>query len=112
MNPQSGPGNGSGPDEAYQVAIRQLDTYANVQKVGYVRTNYAERNISEVLDDIATYSAWETESSDLAMAGIFFDEAPHHYADGTAEYLTRINAAVKDATGLQGDRTVSLQLPV
>ncbi|KAL4794246.1 Spherulation-specific family 4 [Aspergillus venezuelensis] len=108
VNPQSGPGNGSAPDEAYQVAIRQLDTYANVQKVGYVRTNYAERNVSEVLDDIATYSSWETESSDLAMAGIFFDEAPHQYADGTAEYLTRINAAVKEATGLQGDRTVIL----
>ncbi|KAL4967042.1 spherulation-specific family 4 protein [Aspergillus stella-maris] len=108
VNPQSGPGNGSAPDEAYQVAIRQLDTYANVQKVGYVRTNYAERNVSEVLDDIATYSGWETESSDLAMAGIFFDEAPHQYAEGTAEYLTRINAAVKDATGLQGDRTVIL----
>ncbi|KAL4947063.1 Spherulation-specific family 4 [Aspergillus filifer] len=108
INPQSGPGNGSVPDEAYQIAIRQLDTYANVQKVGYVRTNYAERNVSEVLDDIATYSEWETESSDLAMAGIFFDEAPHQYAEGTAEYLTRINAAVKDATGLQGDRTVIL----
>ncbi|KAL4937831.1 hypothetical protein BDV06DRAFT_215585 [Aspergillus oleicola] len=108
VNPQSGPGNGSAPDEAYQVAIRQLDTYANVQKVGYVRTNYAERNVSEVLDDIATYSGWESQSSDLAMAGIFFDEAPHQYGEGRADYLTRINAAVKNATGLQGDRTVIL----
>ncbi|KAL4925214.1 spherulation-specific family 4 protein [Aspergillus undulatus] len=108
VNPQSGPGPGPAPDEAYQLAIRQLDTYPNVQKVGYVRTNYAKRNVSEVLDDIAIYSGWESQSADLAMAGIFFDEAPHQYVEGTVEYLTRINSAVKEAGGLQGDRTVIL----
>ncbi|KAL2812288.1 Spherulation-specific family 4 [Aspergillus granulosus] len=106
VNPQSGPGDSSSPDEAYQQAIRQLDTYPNVQKVGYVRTGYAERNISDVLADIATYSGWQSLSAEFAMEGIFFDEAPHQYAAGTAEYMNRINLAVKNATGLAGERTV------
>ncbi|BCS28305.1 spherulation-specific family 4 protein [Aspergillus puulaauensis] len=106
VNPQSGPGSSTLPDEAYQAAIRQLNTYPNAQKVGYVRTNYAERNVSEVLDDIARYSDWQSNAADLAMAGIFFDEAPHQFSDATRDYLNRINSGVKDATGLQGERTV------
>ncbi|KAL3476616.1 Spherulation-specific family 4-domain-containing protein [Aspergillus californicus] len=108
VNPQSGPGSSDAPDQAYQVAIRQLDSYPNVQKVGYVRTGYAERNISAVLADVATYSGWYAQSADLAMAGIFFDESPHQYTAATAEYLNRINLAVKNATGLQDDRMVIL----
>jgi hypothetical protein len=108
VNPQSGPGETSSPDEAYQAALHQLDTYPNVQKVGYVRTGYAERNISEVLADVATYGGWQAQSSAFAMEGIFFDESPHQYAAETVEYLERINLAVKNVTGLTGERTVSL----
>jgi hypothetical protein len=107
INPSSGPGNSSTPDEAYQTAIRQLNTYPNVQKIGYVRTNYAQRNFSEVLADISTYSGWPSQSADLAVTGIFFDESPHQYAAETVEYLERINAAVINASGIQGDKTVS-----
>lgn len=106
VNPQSGPGETSSPDEAYQAALHQLDTYPNVQKVGYVRTGYAERNISEVLADVATYGGWQAQSSAFAMEGIFFDESPHQYAAETVEYLERINLAVKNVTGLTGERTV------
>ncbi|OJJ07410.1 hypothetical protein ASPVEDRAFT_56802 [Aspergillus versicolor CBS 583.65] len=108
VNPQSGPGSTTLPDEAYQAAIRQLNTYPNAQKVGYVRTTYADRNVSEVLDDIATYSGWQSQDADLAMEGIFFDEAPHQFSDATRDYLDRISSAVKDAAGLQGERTVIL----
>ncbi|KAL4783563.1 Spherulation-specific family 4 [Aspergillus varians] len=106
VNPQSGPGSTELPNEAYQRAIRQLNTYPNVQKVGYVRTGYGERNTSEVVDDVATYSEWQSHSAELAMAGIFFDEAPHQYSDDMVGYLNTINRAVKNATGLQGERTV------
>ncbi|KAL4999830.1 Spherulation-specific family 4 [Aspergillus recurvatus] len=106
INPSSGPGNSSTPDEAYQTAIRQLNTYPNVQKVGYVRTNYSKRNVSEVLDEVATYAGWQEQSADLAMTGIFFDESPHQYAAETVEYLERINAAVKSASGIEGEKTI------
>ncbi|CBF80398.1 hypothetical protein AN8368.2 [Aspergillus nidulans FGSC A4] len=106
VNPSSGPGDSSTPDEAYQTAIRQLNTYANVQKIGYVRTNYAQRNVSEVLADISTYSGWPSQSADLAVTGIFFDESPHQYAAETVEYLERINAAVINASGIGGDKTI------
>ncbi|KAL4759401.1 spherulation-specific family 4 protein [Aspergillus foveolatus] len=106
INPSSGPGNSSTPDEAYQTAIRQLKSYSNVQKIGYVRTNYAQRNVSEVLADISTYSGWPSQSADLAVTGIFFDESPHQYAAETVEYLERINAAVINASGIEGDKTI------
>ncbi|KAL4736909.1 Spherulation-specific family 4-domain-containing protein [Aspergillus similis] len=106
LNPSSGPGNSSTPDETYQTAIQRLDTYPNVQKIGYVRTNYAQRNVSEVLTDVSTYSGWQSQSADLAMAGIFFDESPHQYAAETVEYLERINAAVINASGIEGKKTV------
>ncbi|KKK15244.1 hypothetical protein ARAM_005025 [Aspergillus rambellii] len=106
VNPQSGPGSSSSPSSEYAAAVRQLSTYSNVQKVGYVRTSYATRNITEVLDDVETYSDWDSQSSALAMDGIFFDEAPHQYTSAAAEYMNRINLAVKNATGIQGDRMV------
>ncbi|KAL5333161.1 Spherulation-specific family 4 [Aspergillus crustosus] len=106
VNPSSGPGSSSSPDEAYQLAIRQLDTYPNVQKMGYVRTGYADRNISDVLADVATYSGWTEQAPELAMGGIFFDESPHQFSEATVDYLNRINLAVKNATGIQADRTV------
>ncbi|KAL4748260.1 hypothetical protein BDW72DRAFT_156717 [Aspergillus terricola var. indicus] len=106
INPSSGPGDSPTPDEAYQTAIRQLNTYPNVQKIGYVRTNYAQRNVSEVLADISTYSRWPSQSADLAVTGIFFDESPHQYAAETVEYLERINAAVINASGIEGEKTI------
>jgi len=40
------------------------------------------------------------------MHGIFFDEAPYEYSTAAAEYIQTINKAVKNSTGLQGDKTV------
>ncbi|KAI9371570.1 Spherulation-specific family 4-domain-containing protein [Aspergillus egyptiacus] len=108
VNPQSGPGSLAHPGEEYQGAIRQLARYPNVQSVGYVPIRYSERQIAEVLDDIATYSGWHAQSAELAMAGIFFDESPHQYSDEAFNYLTRITRAVKEAPGLQRDQTVSV----
>ncbi|RDW68756.1 spherulation-specific family 4 protein [Aspergillus mulundensis] len=40
------------------------------------------------------------------MSGIFFDESPHQYAADTVTYLEEINAAVKSASGLDGEKTI------
>lgn len=78
-----------------------------MRTVGYVRTGYATRNISDVLAEVSTYAGWSVKSSQLAMHGIFFDEAPHEYSASAVEFMRTINQFVKGATGLQGDRTVS-----
>lgn len=107
VNPSSGPGSSPSPSTQYAVAVQRLSTYSNVQRVGYVRTSYANRNISAVLADVETYSNWTSQSTSLAMDGIFFDEIPYDYTSEKAEYLSRINEAVKTASGIQSDRMVS-----
>lgn len=108
MNPSSGPGSTPYPNDQYTVAVGTLNTYQNVQTVGYVRTNYANRNISSVVAEISIYAKWASNSTSLAMHGIFFDEAPHEYVAESVEYMRIANQAVKDASGLQGSKIVSL----
>ena len=107
VNPSSGPGSTQFPDEDYSTAIKNLTGYSNVEVVGYVRTGYATRNISAVIADVDTYAGWASNSSALAMDGIFFDEAPYEYSAAAVEYMRTANEAVNKATGLQEPRTVS-----
>ncbi len=106
INPASGPGEAATPGTEYTNAIRKLNEAPNVQTVGYVRTGYTERNIDDVLRDIATYSRWSQLDGSLAMSGIFFDETPHDYSPQQKAYLTTINQAVKDSNGIQQPKLV------
>jgi hypothetical protein len=69
-----------------------------------------------VLLDISIYSGWATNPNDgangttLALHGIFFDEVPNEYSPETATYLSTINQAVKNASGLLPAKTVSTVL--
>src|SRR5258708_4599173 len=95
VNPKSGPGDSQYPDNNYDPAVRKLNSYPNVKTVGYVRTGYATRNISTVLAEVNTYAGWASKSPDLAMHGIFFDEAPHEYVSDAVPYMQTVNLAVK-----------------
>lgn len=106
VNPGNGPGNESIPDTGYRTAIEKLHTYANIEIVGYVHTSWTSRNISLVLDDIATYSGWTANDPDLVISGIFFDETPTVYSSAASEYLESINAAVKSSSGIRSPKTV------
>jgi len=115
LNPGSGPGSSQYPSNDYVSQIQRLNTYLNVRTIGYVPTGYASRNITSVLHDVSTYSGWaaypttKTNSTGLAVHGIFFDEAPYEYSEEAADYLKTINRAVKNASGLLPDRMVSEQ---
>ncbi|EHA25033.1 hypothetical protein ASPNIDRAFT_120939, partial [Aspergillus niger ATCC 1015] len=106
INPSSGPGSSAYPSEEYTSSVERLSTYSNVRKVGYVRTAYATRNITDVLDDVATYAGWANRSLTLAMDGIFFDEAPYDYSAAKVEYMQTISEAVKSSSGMGRDRMV------
>ncbi len=111
VNPSSGPGASQYPDDYYSAAIQTLNGYPNVKTVGYVRTGYATRNISTVISEVNTYAGWTSKAASLAMHGIFFDESPHEYTADAVEYMRSINQVVKNATGLQGDKTVRKCFP-
>jgi hypothetical protein len=106
VNPNSGPGTSQYPDDQYSTELQKLNAYPNVETVGYVRTGYATRNITTVVSEVSTYAGWATKSSALAMHGIFFDESPHEYSADAVQYMRSINQSVKNATGLQGIKTV------
>jgi hypothetical protein len=109
VNPASGPGMGAGPDGNYTREIQRLNAYANVRTVGYVSTDYTNRNLSLVLQDISTYSAWAENATfpGLGMHGIFLDETPTKYDTASAQFFEAINAAVKVDTGLGNNPLVS-----
>lgn len=114
INPENGPGNSSYPGDDYAPQIQSLNAYSNVRTVGYVRTNYARRNISAVIDDVATYAGWgknqsanTNSSAPLAVDGIFFDEAPYDYTEDVGKYMETINEAAKNTSGFLPDRIVS-----
>lgn len=109
INPDSGPGATKFPNDDFNSQILRLNGYANVRTIGYVRTNYSARAISDVVADIAAYSGWAdaTTNQSLAMKGIFFDEAPSQYSPATNNYLQNINQAVDNASGIIGEKLVS-----
>ena len=73
--------------------------------MGYIRTKYATRSLSDVLADVKSYSHW-AKSSDISVDGIFFDEAPYIYSVATAKYMRTIDSVAKSADGILGNRTV------
>ena len=106
INPNDGPGDIAGSDQDYLTAIASLNAYPNVRTIGYVRTEYATRNVSAVVEDVMTYARWPTMAANLSMHGIFFDEVPSVYSDDLVQYLTTINHAVKASEGIDSNRLV------
>jgi hypothetical protein len=107
VNPNSGPGDSSLPNADYVPAIQKLNAFHNARTVGYVRTDYGNRSLDDVLQDISTYSGWANSSQGIEMHGIFFDEAAHDYTADVADYMQTANDAVKAASGIAGDKIVS-----
>lgn len=108
VNPHSGPGDKPAPNEQYTAAITQLSTYPNAQLLGYVRTGYATRNMSDVLDEISVYAGWSSRSGSLTMHGIFLDEAPHTYSEAAVEFMRTVGQEIKGIEGLGEPKTVIL----
>jgi hypothetical protein len=99
INPASGPGNGSiNPDFARE--ITRLNEQKNVKCIGYVRTTWATRNITQVYADVSQYASWGGNSSNYQIDGIFFDEAPNNYTVESVEYMSNIDAYVRNDKGL------------
>lgn len=106
INPSSGPGNSTVLNDQYAEQIARLNNITSVRTVGYVRTNYTNRLIDEVLVDVSTYSGWSTANTSLGMHGIFLDESPHRYSSTSASYMRNITSTIKSASGIQGQRMV------
>ncbi|KAF4628416.1 hypothetical protein G7Y89_g9730 [Cudoniella acicularis] len=105
VNPASGPGTDPGPDANYTSEIPKLNQYPNVRTVGYVSTNYTNRNFSDALQDVMIYSLWSANTTvpGLGMNGIFLDETPNEYNAASALFLEKLAVAIRSQTGLGKD---------
>jgi hypothetical protein len=93
INPHNGPG-GSPPDSDYIANISMLNSYNNVNTLGYVHTSYGDRSLSDISSDIDTYQSWSTyTNANISLNGIFVDETPASL--DFLNYMTTIHDKVK-----------------
>ncbi|KAK3045989.1 hypothetical protein LTR09_012488 [Extremus antarcticus] len=109
LNPDSGPGTPPWwPDPGYVREVPRLNAYPNVCTIGYVRIDYCERPIEDVLGDIRAYGGWATDRkhAGVFVRGIFFDETPNHWNQHAATYLKDISREVRKVAGIDSPRLV------
>ncbi|KFY27072.1 hypothetical protein V493_03707, partial [Pseudogymnoascus sp. VKM F-4281 (FW-2241)] len=112
VNPHNGPGGSPLPDANYTREIPLLNSYNNVQTLGYVATGYAKRDLQAIKNDIHTYSYWSTnvDVQNLKVEGIFFDETPGEYDAASANLLHEIQSEARLAYGF-GSRCMLINNP-
>lgn len=75
-----------------KTGIAKLNSYDNVELIGYVHTSYATRSEAEVDADVASYAQWSTyRQQNLNISGIFFDEAPSKDDQTLIQYMQRVS---------------------
>ncbi|KAF1971520.1 hypothetical protein BU23DRAFT_536734 [Bimuria novae-zelandiae CBS 107.79] len=102
LNPCSGPCMGSLPEAPYISEIPRLRDYPNIKTLGYVATNYTNKNVDSVVAEIRQWDSWPALMNDPRMAvdGIFFDEIPGLYHWQKHDYLSAATAAVQSSQHL------------
>jgi hypothetical protein len=98
INPESGPGSSTYPDEETIAGLAQLNTYPNVHTLGYVHVDWCSRSLSDVQAEVNTYANWKSYTAkDIHVSGIFFDEAPADYSASSFSYMQTASGYVKSA---------------
>lgn len=95
INPASGPGSTTLPDSNWIREITKLNSYKNVQNIGYVACTYGKRPLDDVLQDINHYEQWASGDPELKIQGVFIDEVPSIVDEHNVDYLQSIKEAVK-----------------
>jgi hypothetical protein len=90
----SNPSNGdfTEVDEHHLKNIQDMNR-SHIQVIGYIHTNYGERDIDEVKANI---DSWTDIYKDAGVSGIFFDEAPSTDDQNLINYYTDIYNYAKD----------------
>ncbi|KAH7101685.1 Spherulation-specific family 4 [Auriculariales sp. MPI-PUGE-AT-0066] len=105
VDPQDGPGpKNTLPDSNYVAAITAINAYANAKTIGYVASTHSARPVDEYQDDVDTYLYWGTQDANLAMHGIFIDEASNDPT--TIPYYTTFSQYIRNLTWPGGTPTV------
>jgi len=95
------------PEQSYIDEIPKLRDYPNIKTLGYVATNYTDKQIDSVLAEIHQYSLWPSlmNNTRISVDGIFFDEVPGLYHWQKHDYLKSAADAVRTNENL-GEKLV------
>jgi hypothetical protein len=88
FNPSSGPGKSANPDYVRQIS---KNSAAGIKNIGYIRTNYQKRSITDVEAEIEAYYKFYGEKN---VSGFFFDEIATKTQEDS-EYLHILYSYVK-----------------
>ncbi|GAB7343678.1 hypothetical protein MBLNU457_1665t1 [Dothideomycetes sp. NU457] len=89
INPSSGPGSDTYPDSNSIAAIAQLNSFPNVNLIGYIDTRDTSTALQTIFSNIDKYANWASyEQSDIALRGIFFDDMSSSDNATVYEYMT------------------------
>ncbi len=71
-----------------------------MQTLGSVPTSWANRDKAAVEADVSCYVAWSNfTAANIAVQGIFFDEAPALLNNDTLSYMTTIASYARTSLG-------------
>ena len=75
VNPSSGPETTGYPSDNFISGIAKLNSYSNVNTIGYVDTAYGNKTIATVNSETDVYASWANYgNADIAIGGIYFDD--------------------------------------
>lgn len=75
INPRSGPEGPGYPSANFIRGIAKLNSYPNVQTVGYIDTIYGNKTVAAVNRETDIYASWaHYAAADIAIGGIYFDD--------------------------------------
>ena len=104
IDPWDGPGSLTSPGNGnadYISGTTKLNSYSNVQTIGYVHTSYATADMTKLKANITGWKNWDTyTASNIGVKGIFFDESADNYS-----YMSE---AVSFAKSTFGDDVVTI----
>jgi len=92
INPDSGPGSTTYPDSNYIDGVARLNSFSNVNLIGYVDTWFTSVALETVYANIDKYADWAAyEQADIALHGIFFDDMTTNANTTAYDYMSSVS---------------------
>ena len=99
INPNTGPGTTGYPSDQNIISgIAKLNSYSNVNTVGYVETLKGQKSISDVNAETDVYASWASYSdANIAIGGIYFDDVSSEQSSTMYSYYQTVAAHARSS---------------
>ena len=98
VNPNSGPGTSSYPSDPNIIGgLAKLNSYSNVNTVGYVDTAHGQKDVSSVNAETDVYASWAGYSANISIGGIYFDDVSSEESSSMYSYYETVAAHARSS---------------